>query len=294
MILFNSKETDILPYGSNIRVITHSQPEKPEHYHDFNELVIINGGSCTHLLDGRTYTISRGDIFLLTPGCRHAYLNPNNLVLTNILYTTDALDLYKAKLEKLPGYIAMFQAEPSFRASADFKARMKMPPDELEELDRIVFNWEEEMRTADENKQFLSELYLLQVILFCIKRFGRNQKKDDSRDLLLLCRMQQFVNEHYQDDISRDDIVGQASLSVGTATKLFNQYLSQSPMQYLMNVRLNHACELLQKTSNTITTIALDCGFMDSNYFSLQFHRHIGMTPREYRHRQESSAGKAD
>ncbi len=283
MSLFSSKESRILEYGTNIRVITHSQQEKPEHYHDFNELVIINGGTCTHLLEGNRYTISRGDIFLLTPGLRHAYLNPNNLVLTNILYTTDALDDYREKLESLPGYVAMFQAEPSLRIQMGFKERMKMPPEELETLTRLVLRWEEETRNAQEDKQLLSELFLMQVILFCVKRFGNSSKKDDSRNLLLFSKMQKFINEHYQDDLSRDDIIAQSAISAGTATKLFQQYLSQSPMQYLMNVRLDHACHLLRETTDSITSIAFECGFQDSNYFSSQFHKNIGMTPREYR-----------
>lgn len=283
-----SYEERIAPSGMNICVLSRGQNEKPLHYHDFNELVLIMGGSCTHVIDGKIFQLSRGDVFLLTPGTQHAYLKPNNLRLTNILYTVDALQDYRAKLEKLPGYVAMFKMEPSLRAQTDFKARMTLEPEPLEELERMIFFWQKELQENDTERQLLSELYLVKIILFLEKRFGQTNGKDESRNLLLYYKMEKFINDNFQNNIGRDDIIAQASLSRTTATRLFSFYSKQTPMQYLLNVRLNHACTMLQQTTRTITEIAYDCGFNDGNYFSLQFHKHIGLSPRDYRKQRQN------
>ncbi|MEP3932587.1 helix-turn-helix transcriptional regulator, partial [Rhodopirellula bahusiensis] len=55
------------------------------------------------------------------------------------------------------------------------------------------------------------------------------------------------------------------------------------PIKYLIQVRIQEASRLLRSTDRSITDIAFDVGFSDSNYFSRQFRTHLGLSPREYR-----------
>jgi AraC family L-rhamnose operon transcriptional activator RhaR/AraC family L-rhamnose operon regulatory protein RhaS len=50
-----------------------------------------------------------------------------------------------------------------------------------------------------------------------------------------------------------------------------------------MNIRIQKAAELLKSTERTITDIAFDCGFSDSNYFARCFRKIMDQTPNEYR-----------
>ena len=280
--LISAKER-ILQYGCKCHIVNRRQYEKGEHYHDFYELVIINGGSCTHWLDGKSYTLSPGDVFLIPPGVQHAYLKPLELRLTNILYTADALDAYLPRLEEMPGFVAMFQTEPSLRNSTSFKARMSLHSEQLEELNQLLLRWEDEFRCPHEAHALLSELYLVESIIFLARRFGAQRGQLESFKLLQFSKMEKFVNDNFRQNISRDDIMAAAGVSASAGTALFPKYCQQSPMMYLLNVRLVCACDMLRSSDKSITEIAFDCGFTDSNYFSMKFHRHLGMTPREYR-----------
>ena len=53
--------------------------------------------------------------------------------------------------------------------------------------------------------------------------------------------------------------------------------------EYIVFVRLHHAAQELIATGDTITDIALRCGFSDSNYFKDSFKKKYGVTPRDYR-----------
>ena len=280
--LISAKER-ILQYGCKCHIVNRRQYEKGEHYHDFYELVIINGGSCTHWLDGNSYTLSPGDVFLIPPGAKHAYLNPTGLRLTNVLYTVDALEPYQKQLEEIPGFVAMFQTEPNLRNSTSFKARMSLRSKQMEELNQLLLRWEEEFRNPHEAHALLSEIYLVEIIIFCARRFGIHRGKIESYKLLQFSKMEKFINDNFRKDISRDDIMAAAGVSASAGTALFRTYCQQPPMMYLLNVRLACACDMLHSSDKSITEIAFDCGFTDSNYFSMKFHRHLGMTPREYR-----------
>ena len=58
-------------------------------------------------------------------------------------------------------------------------------------------------------------------------------------------------------------------------------------MQYLENIRLRKARELLESTSLSISDIARTAGYNDSNYFARSFKKVYGVSPRDYRNREE-------
>ena len=63
----------------------------------------------------------------------------------------------------------------------------------------------------------------------------------------------------------------------------FKQINGSSPKEYLIGLRINYACELLDSTQLSIGEIAFKSGFNDSNYFTRQFRRVTGRSPRDYR-----------
>ncbi len=74
------------------------------HDHAFHEMVLVREGSGLHITDDYTTTIHRGDIFLILPGRRHTYENVKNLVITNILYIPEKLNLPLYDLKNTAGY----------------------------------------------------------------------------------------------------------------------------------------------------------------------------------------------
>lgn len=72
----------------------------------------------------------------------------------------------------------------------------------------------------------------------------------------------------------------------------FKQQTGMSVAQYLRQLRLCRAMELLRHNRQTISEVAAECGFDDSNYFSVVFHQAFGVTPSGYRQRFQSG-GKA-
>ena len=72
-------------------------------------------------------------------------------------------------------------------------------------------------------------------------------------------------------------------MAPSTLLPVFKKVTGYSPIDYLLHVRLAKAGELLLKTSIPVSEIASDCGFNDSNYFSRQFRKTYGLSPRDYR-----------
>ncbi|MDE6030160.1 MAG: AraC family transcriptional regulator [Oscillospiraceae bacterium] len=103
---------------------------------------------------------------------------------------------------------------------------------------------------------------------------------------ILLIRMQKmlsFINENYSNDISLNDIAQSASISKSEASRCFQSYLNTSPVNYLLNFRVQKAMQLLRSTEMTVEAIALECRFGSAAYFCKLFRSRTGLTPKQYR-----------
>ena len=91
------------------------------------------------------------------------------------------------------------------------------------------------------------------------------------------CRM------HVSEPITVDDIARAAGYSRYHFTRLFTASQGVSPKEYLQDMRIRKAMELLQTTRSTIKEVAAQCGFVDVNYFCRAFKRNAGISPGEFR-----------
>ena len=66
---------------------------------------------------------------------------------------------------------------------------------------------------------------------------------------------------------------------------MFREMLGTSPIDHLLNLRLEKGARRLRDGSESIIEIAVGCGFGDGNYFSKMFRRKFGVSPRDYRKR---------
>jgi len=93
-----------------------------------------------------------------------------------------------------------------------------------------------------------------------------------------------FIKENFTDpDISLNVVADVVNLSPSHFSTIFSQSLGQTFIDYLTECRLRHAKELLAQTDEKLSTIAMDIGYNDPNYFSYLFKKREGLTPKEFR-----------
>lgn len=93
----------------------------------------------------------------------------------------------------------------------------------------------------------------------------------------------QFLEEHYAEKISLDDISQAFNTNRTTLISEFKKVTTLSPYRYLLQIRMNMATTLLRKTELPIDEICYRTGFNDLGYFSKLFKKELGYSPGEYR-----------
>ena len=92
-----------------------------------------------------------------------------------------------------------------------------------------------------------------------------------------------YIDEHYKEDLSLQDVAGYLGYSDVYFCKMFKQNIGKSFIVYLNELRIEKAKKLLSRPEINIKDISAEAGFRDANYFTRVFKRMVGMTPSEYR-----------
>lgn len=110
-----------------------------------------------------------------------------------------------------------------------------------------------------------------------------------NNQLTALKSMLTVIQSRYAEPLTLAEIARAGHLSVSACCRLFQKYLSRTPIEFLTEVRLNQSCTLLERSELSMTQIAAQSGFCNSSYFSERFRRQYGCSPSEYRKRRALS-----
>ena len=102
-------------------------------------------------------------------------------------------------------------------------------------------------------------------------------------DSVRIKQMISFIEEHYPEKISLQDIAEAAGISSRECSRCFARTIGHSPVDYLNTYRLRQAAGMILETGDPIGLIAEKCGFLSDSYFGKAFREMTGCTPREYR-----------
>lgn len=107
-------------------------------------------------------------------------------------------------------------------------------------------------------------------------------KKEEST-VDIVKKAQLFIEENYSRDIVLDEVSKQLQISPYYFSKLFKKRTGSNFIEYLTNVRMDKAKELLRSSSKSIKEISMEVGYSDANYFSRTFKKNVGVSPTEYK-----------
>lgn len=93
----------------------------------------------------------------------------------------------------------------------------------------------------------------------------------------------EYVEEHYYENLMLTDVAQKAGISPGYLSTLFQKQLSKGFVDYLNEIRIEHACTYLRQNYLKTYEIAYKVGFKDEKYFSKVFKKLKGKSPSEYR-----------
>ena len=111
----------------------------------------------------------------------------------------------------------------------------------------------------------------------------RTQGYTNNREFNIISDAKSIVIKDYKNDWSLDKMAKLTGFSVSQFVFQYKKYYKESPINDLINYRLSKAQFMLESGNDSISKIAMDCGFSTPYYFSRIFKKRLGVSPKEYR-----------
>ncbi|MBQ9143068.1 MAG: helix-turn-helix transcriptional regulator, partial [Lachnospiraceae bacterium] len=246
------------------------------HYHNFYEIFYLTSGSCRFLLKDSVYQLEKGDLVFIAPGELHHSLYYSGVIceMVTIYFKADYVDH------------ALFRKWLPEDIQINLQSFMGSVPSLYQEEFHSLLNrmLSESMHIDDYSNTFLS-CYLQEVLLLLMRHSVMNETEPEllnarDADILLATK---YIYKNFRQPLTLEEVSAVSSLSPTYFSKKFKQVTGMGFKEYLNFVRLKHAQTALLTTSNSITDIALEYGFNDSNYFKDLFKKVYGKSPRDFR-----------
>lgn len=162
----------------------------------------------------------------------------------------------------------------------DYQASMRFLFSKLAEELEEQSDWYWSCRS----RSYFIEIMLLLERIYCFMggRYEVTEEVDELQNPYLKQAVS-FIENHYNEDITLQDIVRSCSLNHSTLTKLFKNELGITPVAYLWHYRLVVAKKLLEFTNLPVKEIGKRCGFKTVQHFSRKFEEQLGVSPAVFR-----------
>lgn len=252
------------------------------HNHDFSELVVISGGTGIHIIGREEYPVRAGDIYAIKGDMSHGFKGVDNLRMYNIMYDIRTIALLNSELKRMPGFQALFVLEPYYRKEHCFKSRLQVSPEMLEKVVMLLDTMIEEYYKGGDCCRSMLQAYFTTLVIQLSRGYACSGKPV-SKKLFYIAEVVAHMESSYNQPVSLEGLASRAFLSKRHFNRVFRQNYGTTPMEYIIRLRLEHACSLLKNSGLNITQVAQESGFSDSNYFSRLFRQKYGVSPGEYR-----------
>ena len=255
------------------------------HRHDFYELVLVDRGSARHYMNSKAIPIRPGNLFLIPPGKVHGYLDPQDLHICNFLFCRDVYELFRNDLSSLPSFQMLFQVQP--RLESNLRSRTGLLSLAGEDFEKALNYAGRIVCETDSRGQGARTVVLglfLTFIAHCLRQASLPAKSCAANHYAgqissLLAELEQHPDKEW----NLAKMAKSAGMSVANFRLCFRMLTGCAPVEYLLRLRLRKAVAMLASSRLSVGEIAWQAGFRDANYFSRQFRRFYGESPRGYR-----------
>lgn len=231
------------------------------YYENVYSAVIAVDGKAKYIINSKEINVQKNDVLIFSPGIERAgyadKLSPWKFVTIN--FNMELNEDGKKFFDK--GYLLFKNTGTSIRSKF---------------LD-IAYLWE-----GKKPLYTIKCRNLISDILYELIRNSLPHTKIPHAEALESARA--YIQANFREKISIEDLANQTELSVSYFRKLFTKAYLQSPQQYIISLRINTACDLLESGEVNVSEAAMLSGFDDIYYFSTLFKKQTGMTPSQKLH----------
>ena len=247
----------------------HSTP----HTHGFTEFFYVMSGEGQFLIEDKTFAVRENDLVIINPSVLHTEMSLANSPLEYVVLGIDGVAFNFNEADNMAGYSLL--RFPDRREEWGFYLRLLL---------------REVQETPPHHTAVCQDLLDI-MIIHLLRRTNFALSVESSRKANLSCSLaKRYIDEHFREPVTLTELAEAAHINKYYLAHIFNESYGVSPIQYMINRRIDECRNLLKTTDYSVAQIALFTGFSSQSYFAQCFRKLTGMRPGEYRRQESESA----
>lgn len=222
-------------------------------------LEFIMEGTCRFLMDGKEYSLKKGDVFVWRAVSPLLQRVPPDCTLKKIYLVVD--------YNNLMNHLYELFAEDHFVLH-------------IRNMDRVLHFLDEIKKQVTTGGDFISEDLSMLIYALLLEIDKDRKNREISEEYSRIVSSIEFSPERYH---NIEILLADFQISRYALTRFFRKHLNTTPMEYVIRKRLGKACWHLEYQNTSVAAIATLCGFRYVTFFNREFKKHYGMTPTQFR-----------
>lgn len=242
------------------------------HCHDFISMVYVLSGSCSYRIGDAQYQVKKGDLLVFNPGVNHG-------------------KTVKPGEEILEQHVGFDNIQVEGLIKNNLICPQACPVFSLQEYEQDFLKCCSDICLEQENDspgcELMLKIQVMRLIALFLKSTHPGLKADrrpavsfDSNEKsVIVSTLVSFLNENYMRPVSLETISKSIYLSPAYVSKVFKEETGETPINYLIKLRLSKAREMLLNGGHSIKEVARSVGYEDVYYFSKLFKKYNRVSP---------------
>ena len=250
---------------------------KYPHRHDFFEVLYLQKGTGSHVIDSNKYDIEPPCVFFMSPGQAHKIEFSHDIEGFIYIFTSEFYLLNQRNPNRLIEF-------PFF-----FTIRQNNPPLLLTEKSDMLFlenlfkKGIEEIKQEDAYSVDILRSVLDLILTTCAALYPYDENRWKGKGHIVVKKFFQLLEEHFHENLSVAEYADIMALTPNHLTQTVSQLTGKTSSQVIKSKQIIEIKRLLAHTNLSVSEIATTMNFPDQSYFAKFFKREVGLSPLQFR-----------
>nr|WP_319776991.1 AraC family transcriptional regulator [uncultured Sphaerochaeta sp.] len=255
--------------------------EDSYHWHDFCEITFINEGGGFYFVNGRQYPVDAGDLIIFNNTEPHGWqVSSQTLRLTVVVFA----------LNFIP-HIHDDYLNPFISRGSNFQNKIGRDEAYAANIIASIKEIHGEYARKKQGFRLMITGNMLRLLTFLTRHYEKDEGDtmenvtfvDKKKSMRRIEEALNYIRLHYSDKITLKEVAGEACMSESYFSTYFKKITNMNFMDYVTDLRIQKARELINTTDLTRTEIALQCGFNNMSNFYKMLKKHTAEPSAEVR-----------
>ena len=280
MRTYQSKELMTADASLHIFTMREGTCDMPVHEHDFIEIVYVTDGDAEETVNGKTWSVHRGDLLFINYGSVHSFRSEKGFSYINICFKPEMLGEDVITAENAFSILHLTAFDEILHESGE-DGVVSWRGEERQEIETVLFAMLREYNEKKHSWRTVLKSYMNVLIAMILRRLIDKDTAEDTEDVWR--ELLNYIDSNLGEELTLSALAGKCFYNPSYFSRAFKKKYSMSLTEYLNRRRVERAMLLYEKTSLSDEEIAMRLGFSYKSSFYRVFSRVTGMTFAEYK-----------